>query len=226
MDSSSISSMISNSINEMISNIFSSIDNSIYQTLDKFTFIDSDILNDNFSTKIFGVNGEQGILLIANSLILGYLIYYAFKLLFSHLGLTQVEKPFVFLFKLILCSILMNSSIFICEEIIYLISLLSTSIRDLGETVFNAQIGFSSLILKLNSILIFSNNSQTNIFSLDGILHSIISISEYNPNTYYHKGDKIIYNNIIYTCIKDAEPNKLLSGGTVNTNYYQVIECN
>ena len=51
-------------------------------------------------------------------------------------------------------------------------------------------------------------------------------VEEYNPNTYYHKGDKIIYNNIIYTCIKDAEPNKLLSGGIVNTNYYQVIECN
>lgn len=51
-------------------------------------------------------------------------------------------------------------------------------------------------------------------------------VETYNPNTYYHKGDKIVYNNILYTCINDAEPNKLFNGSNVNTNNYQIIDCN
>ena len=180
MDSSSISSIISNSINDMFSSIFSSIDNNIYSTLDNFTFINSDILNDSFFIELFGSSGKDGILLIANALIFGFLLYYSFKLIFSYLGLTEVEKPFSFLFKLLLCSILMNFSFFICDEIIYLISILSSSIRGLGETLFNDKICFSTLILKLNSVLTSTANSSTNIFSMDGILHSIVSIGFLN----------------------------------------------
>lgn len=180
MDSSSISSIISYSINDMLSKVFSSIDNTVYSTLDEFTFINSDILNDTYFTKIFGLPGENGLLLIANSLTFGYLIYYAFKLLFSYLGITEVEKPLPFLFKLLLCSILMNSSLFVCDEIIYLNSILSSAIRNIGETVLNTKIDFSSLVLKLNTIISFNNTSSIDFFSLDGILHSIISISFLN----------------------------------------------
>ena len=77
----------------MFYKIFSSIDNSIYSVLDDFTFIDSDILSDSYFIDIFGYSSKDGILLVANSLILGYLIYYAFKLLLSHLGITQAERP-------------------------------------------------------------------------------------------------------------------------------------
>ena len=180
MDSSSISSLISNSINDMLSKIFSSINNNIYSTLDEFIFINSDILNDSYFTKIFGLPGENGLILVANGLIFGYLLYYAFKLLFSYLGITETEKPFSFLFKLLVCSILMNFSLFICNEIIYLISILSSSIRLIGESLFDTKISFSSLVLRLNSFLNFNNTSNIDFFSLDGILHSIISISFLN----------------------------------------------
>ena len=93
MDSAQISSIISSTINEMFYKIFSSIDNSIYAVLDDFTFINSDILSDYYFIKIFGLSSKDGILLVSNSLVLGYLIYYAFKLLLSHLGITQVERP-------------------------------------------------------------------------------------------------------------------------------------
>lgn len=93
MDSSQISSVISTTINEMFYKIFSSIDNSLYSDLDDFTFINSDILNDQYFIDIFGLSSRNGILLIANSLVFGYLLYYSFKLLLSHLGVTQVERP-------------------------------------------------------------------------------------------------------------------------------------
>lgn len=178
MDSAQISSVISSTINEMFYKVFSSIDNSIYAVLDDFTFIDSDILNDEYFIDIFGLSSKKGILVIANSLILGYLLYYAFKLLLSHLGITQVERPGPFIFKILICAICMNFSLFICDEIIYLVSLLSSSIRQVGEYLFNNKICFSELISELNSVI--SVNETLDIFSLDGIIKSLISVGLLN----------------------------------------------
>lgn len=178
MNSSEISSIISSTINEMFYKIFSSIDNSLYSVLDDFTFIDSDILNDAYFIDIFGISSGKGILLIANSLVFGYLIYYAFKLLLSHLGITQVERPGQFILKLIIYAIGMNFALFICDEIIYLISLISSAIRQVGENLFDTQICFSTIIVRLNSII--SINENLDIFSLDGIIKTIISIGLFN----------------------------------------------
>lgn len=178
MNSSEISSIISNTINEMFSKIFYSIDNSLYSVLDDFTFIDSDILNNEYFINIFGLSSKQGILLIANALVLGYLIYYAFKLLLSHLGITQVEKPGQFILKIIICSICMNFSLFICDEIIYIISMISSSIRLVGENLFNSKVCFSELIVRLNSVI--SINQNLDIFSLDGLIKSLISVGLLN----------------------------------------------
>lgn len=100
MDSSHISSIISSTINEMFYKIFSSIDNSLYSALDNFTFINCDILTDSYFIDILGFPSSNGILLISNALILGYLLYYSFKLILSHLGVTQVENPRSFCVKI------------------------------------------------------------------------------------------------------------------------------
>lgn len=178
MDSSDISSIIENSINEMFYKIFSSIDNSLYSVLDDFTFIDSDILNDQYFIDILGSTPKAGILLIANALIFGYLLYYAFKLILSYLGVTQVERPTQFLLKIIIYSICINFSFFICDEIIYLISIISSSIRQVGEKLFNTKICFSTIITRLNSVI--SINESLNIFSLDGIIKSLVSVGLLN----------------------------------------------
>lgn len=173
-----------NSINAMLENIFSSVDNNLYAVLDSFVFIDTDILNDKYFEKILGSSSSNGILLIANSLILGFLIYFSIKLFFSHLGITESEHPLQFIFKLIIFTILMNFSFFICEQIIYLISLISSSIRQIGETLFSTSICFSKLIQNLNSVISF-DNSSLNIFSLDGIIKSFISIGLLNLTITY-----------------------------------------
>lgn len=178
MNSSEISSIISNTINEMFSKIFSSIDNSLYTILDDFTFINSDILNDDYFIDIFGLSSKNGILLIANSLVFGYLIYYAFKLLFSHLGVTQVERPGQFILKIIIYSICMNFSLFICDEIIYIVSMISSAIRQVGESLFDTKICFSTMINELNSVISITDNLD--IFSLDGIIKTLISVGLLN----------------------------------------------
>lgn len=162
----------------MFNNIISSIDNSLYLALDDFTFINSNILNDEYFYNILGTSSSNGILLVANALIAGYLIYYSIKLVLSRLELTQIEKPFQFIFKLLLCAICMNFSFFICDELIYFISLISSSIRYIGENLFNTQICFSNLISRLNNVI--SSSDNLNIFSIDGIIKSLISLGLLN----------------------------------------------
>lgn len=176
---SSIIQTISETINSLLSSLFSSIDNNIYSVLDDIIFIDTDILNDKFISSIFGTSTTIGLTLLSNSLLIGFAIFYIVRYAYSHYSTSQTEQPFQFLFKLFIFAILSNSSYFICEQLININSLVSLAIREVGENIFNCNISFSELMLKLNNII--SNNSSTlNIFSLDGLLKSFISINLLN----------------------------------------------
>lgn len=174
-----ITEVIINAINTIFQTIFSSIDTNLYSILDDITFINTDILNTSYFKNIFGTSTTNGILLIANSLILGFLLYYCVKLLLSNLLITQTERPISFIFKLIVFGICMNSSFFICEQVIFLVSCISSAIKDLGSNLFGVTISFSNLVNKLNTIIAIEENSFT-IFSIDGLLKSIISVSFLN----------------------------------------------
>lgn len=169
----STTNLIINSINAMFEKIFSSVDNNLYSVLDSFVFIDTDILSGKYFNKILG-SSTSGILLVCNSLIFGLLIFFSVKYFFSHLGITSSEHPIQFIFKLIIFSILMNFSFFICKEIIYIVSLLSSSIRQIGERLFSSSICFAKLIQNLNSVISI-DSSSLDVFSLDGLIKSFLS---------------------------------------------------
>ena len=174
-----ISQTILNTINNIFSQLFSSIDNNIYGILDDFAFINTDIFHDTFFEKIFGTSSTNGLLLIANSLLIAFSLYYCFKLLYSNFASIQIENPYQFVFKLLIFGISINCSYFICEKFVYLNSILSSSIREIGENIFNQNISFSSFIQNLNSV-ISVNEENFNLFSFDGLLKSFISISLFN----------------------------------------------
>lgn len=170
---------ILNTINQIFSNLFSSIDNSMYGSLDDLAFINTDILHDTFFEKIFGTNSTNGLLLIANSLLIAFTLYYCFKLLYANFVSIQIESPYQFIFKLIIFGITINCSYFICEKLIYINSLISSSIRAIGENIFHQSISFSSFIQNLNSVISVEENSF-NLFSFDGLLKSFVSVSLFN----------------------------------------------
>ncbi len=175
-NSNDITQIIIDTINTIFENLFSSIDNSLYEVLDKVTFISSDILRDSNFETIFGTSASNGILLIANSLLLGFLLYYAIRYLMAHLTFTQSELPFRFLIKLILCGIFMNFSFSCLELFLDLNNNISLAIRSLGEHLFNKNICFSELITTINTQMAIDTNSL-NLFSLDGLIKSILSVS-------------------------------------------------
>lgn len=165
-------------MNTLFENLFSSIDNNIYSVLDDITFINKDILNDNLMEKLLGINSYSGIILIANSLVFGFAIFYAVRYLSSIYSNSQVEKPYQFIFKLIIVSICVNSTHFICEQILELNFLISGSIRSIGENLLHMSISFEDLILKINSL--FYSGTTLNVFSFDGMIKSFTSFGLLN----------------------------------------------
>lgn len=171
-----ITETIITTINTLLEKLFSSIDNSLYSTLDNITFINSDILHDQNFEKIFGTNTTNGILLIANSLLLGFLLYFSVKYLLSHMTNLKIESPYQFIFKLLIFAIFMNFSYTIVEIFIDLISNISLAIRGLGESIFNKDPSFSELISTINNNLAI-DTSSLDIFSMDGIIKTTLSVS-------------------------------------------------
>ena len=101
-NSTNITEIIIDTINSIFENLFSSIDNNLYSVLDELTFISSNILNDKTFENIFGTSTSNGLLLIANSLLFGFVLYYAVKYLMSHITYHRIENPFSFIIKIII----------------------------------------------------------------------------------------------------------------------------
>ena len=135
-NSTEITTNIINTINEIFANLFSSIDNSLYEILDNLVFINSEVLTDKYFYKIFGTTSNNGILLIANSLLIGFILYYSIKLMMSNFTYQRTENPLQFIFKCIIFGICMNSSFFIVEQIIDLNFNVCSIIKNLGEDMF------------------------------------------------------------------------------------------
>lgn len=175
-----VNNSIIETINSIFGNLFSSIDNTLYSALDDITFIRTDILNSYYFEKIFGTT-SNGFLLIANSLLAGFVLYYGITYLLSSLGVMQdsVQRPSQFFFKILIGGLLMNSSFFICGFLIYLNSLISDGIKSIGYDFLNVNISFSELINQLNAI-IFLETQSNNVFSVDGLLKIIFSFSFFN----------------------------------------------
>lgn len=174
MEATNLSTTIANTINELIQNLFSSIDNNIYSYIDEIIFLTpSSISNNNFEDLF--TTSSKSILVIANALILAYLLYYCVKLFLSYYSGTQVERPYQFIFKLILCAIIMNSSYFICEQLINITNLITQALQEIGSNFTSKTISFKTLVTELNSVISISGTSL-DIFSLTGIIKSFCSI--------------------------------------------------
>ena len=178
METSNLTTSIIETINSIFETLFSSIDTTIYSVLDELTFIDKNILNDSIFQKIFGSTGNNGLLVIANSLLVGFSLYYSIRLIYSYYINLQIERPYQFIFKLLIFGIIMNCSYFICNQFIQINSFISDAIRIVGSNIFGHDISFSELINKLNYLSTVEN--EFNIFSFNGLLKSFISISLFN----------------------------------------------
>lgn len=176
---SNVTSTILETINTILGNLFSSIDNNIYTILDDITFISSDIIYDSYFEKILGTSASNGILLITNSLLFGFLLYYAIKYLIAHFTYNPTETPMQFIFKAIIFGVCINFSYFLISELLDLFSNVTLAIRGIGENLFNKNICFAELILEINNTITV-DTSSLDVFSLDGLIKASLTMSLLN----------------------------------------------
>ena len=136
------------------------------------------IQNPHF-TQIFGDFSEPGLILICNSLALGIFLYYGIKLLLSHLTMSKIQSPIQFFFKSLIFLAFMNASLWICSEIINIISIITKTINILSVDLFNKETNFQVFIENLN-LLFYKKDATYNLFSFDGIVKSFSSIGMIN----------------------------------------------
>lgn len=179
MNFSSVTSNIIEAINTILGNLFSSIDNNIYNILDDITFISSDLISESHFEKILGTSASNGILLISNSLLFGFILYYSIRFLYSHFTYKQIENPTQFVFKAIIFGICINFSYFFISEILDIFSNITLAIRGIGEDLFHKNICFSELILEINNNIEI-DSSQIDVFTLDGLIKASLTMSLLN----------------------------------------------
>lgn len=173
LQATEITEIILETANSICSTMLESIDESIYPLLDKVIFVDKTILTDAFFPKIFGNSPTTGILMLSNCLLFAFILYYCIRLITTKFSGTEIEAPHQFFLRTILAAIAMNASFEICNLLIEGTNLISTFFCDLGKSIFNVEVSFESMISNLNS----PSSNKFNIFSLDGILTSTLSIS-------------------------------------------------
>jgi hypothetical protein len=163
---------IINSLNLISEKLFKSVEGEVYTTLDKITNISPNILKSEPLKNMFFENKVSGVILIANSLIMFYITYYMFTQLVSLYNGNIAESIYVFIIKLVVISILVNNSYFICDLILNVTDELTYSIEKYGEDISHQDITFSNLKEKILSIKDFMKND---LLSLDGLIKGVIS---------------------------------------------------
>ncbi len=167
--------VVQDTINTLCSSLFDSIKNIIFPLLDEIIFIDDKIIYSTHMEGLFGSSVSSGILILANCLLTAFVLYYVARLMLSHFTGTNIESPWKFFIKAIFAYILMNYSLDICSLLINATYDISLFFCNLGKEILGKEISFLTFANELNKTL----NDSFNIFSLDGILSSALSLSSF-----------------------------------------------
>lgn len=163
---------ILNNLDIIADKIFKSVETQIFPLLDKILVISQDILKEEPLKNFFFENKINGIIIIANSLILFNIIYYAFTFIISIYNGNKVENVYKFILKIIVIAVVVNNSYYICSLILEFFHILTNCFDSFFEQVISTKINFVSLKENITDIAQIMNND---IFSVDGVIKGIIS---------------------------------------------------
>lgn len=171
-----VTSVVLETMNSLCNSLFSSINKSIFPELDKLIFINTDLIENTQMERLLGTNFNTGLLVLAESLLSAFTLLYAVKRFTSFYSGCEIESPYKFFVRAIVVGIFVFSSFSICSGILEATSEITDFICSLGKNVFRQEISFSNLITKLSA----SSDSKFNIFSFNGIISCMLSISSFS----------------------------------------------
>lgn len=163
---------ILDNFNLMAEKLFKSTETQVYEVLDKITTIGPSIFEEEPLKRIIVPNQANGIILVANSCLLFFILYYVFTQLLSLYNGNKVEHVYAFVIKIILVGIISNHSYFITKEILTISNYFNISIELAGKEVAKKDITFQNLKENIVSIQDLMKNDA---ISLEGLIKGMIS---------------------------------------------------
>ena len=163
---------IINSLNTVSQKLFKSLDDEIFEKMDDLVNVNSDLFNKSPLKDVFFQDKTNALIIIANSLILFYVIYFVFLKLISIYNGNKSQSIYMFVIKLIIVTVMVNFSYYICREIVNMIGLLTDCVDGGLYDLLGKKVSFVSLkenIVKIDDII------NSDLLSLNGIIKGIIS---------------------------------------------------
>ena len=168
--------VVKETINSLCNSLFDSINNSVFPLLDDIVFINSDITDSKNMQSLIGTDITNGVLMLANCLLVAFVLYYAIRLFLSKFSGNTIDSPYKFFIKAVLVAIFMNFSLSLCSFLVDSTYEVSSFFCALGEDLFGKEISFITFTNELKKSL----NNNSDIFSLNGILSSTLYISSFS----------------------------------------------
>ena len=160
------------SLNVIIEKFLSSIEGQVFDILDKITLVGPDILKSEPLKYIFFENKINGIIIIANSLVLLYACYYIFNRVLSMYNGTDVESVNNFIFKIVLITLLVNNSYYICEEILNINNIFSECVDTFSKDIVKSEVNFTAFKKEIISL---KEAIKGDNLTIDGIIKSMLA---------------------------------------------------
>ena len=159
-------------LNIIIEKIIKSVEAQVYNIIDDILVIKPDIMDVEPIKNIFVQDKINGIIILSNSFIIFYFVYYVFSNLISLYNGNRVENIYKFIIKILIVSITVNCSFYICKQILEIFYLLTDVIDKIGVDITGKEIIFNNF----KDIVLNIKDLQTNdILSLNGIVKGTIS---------------------------------------------------
>lgn len=163
---------ILDNVNLISEKLFKSVEEQVYKVLDELVVIGPDILKEEPLKNICYSDKINGIIIIANSLILFYIIYFVFNQIANLYNGKSVENVYKFIIKMVFIGIIINFSYYICEEILNFFKLISDCVDLFCKDITDTKICFVSLKEAIINIEDFLNND---LLSLNGLIKGMVS---------------------------------------------------
>lgn len=163
---------IIDTINIVAQKIFSSVEGEIYPLLDKIIIITPDILKQEPLKNMLFEDKNVAMTLVATSFIVFFVVYFVLSRLISMYSGREVENIWQSVIRLVICSILMSTSYYICKEILNINSIFTEIVSSAGKDITGKNISFENF---RGTITNLGKYMSSDFISIDGMIKGLIS---------------------------------------------------
>lgn len=159
-------------LNSTLSSLYTSIENDGCNLLNELCDIDTNIFSKRPLKIFYNSQNFKSISLIINTIVIGIVFYYFFKLVLSLYKSSYIKNIHLFIIHTLVITILSLNSLYICKEFVSLNSQLTDVIESVLEDISGEKIDYSFLTQKEDTIEGFLKLQKK--LSLKGMSESII----------------------------------------------------